>query len=96
MIRFLAATETMQWVVYAIGALTIVFVVFRPSLRKKDPLNSSNPKLSMAQLLRFFETTCDALNHSPDRLASVKRVLRPVLFELVFRLFDESPARAAR
>ena len=49
MIRLLAATETMQWVVYAIGALTIVFVVFRPSLRKKDPLNSSNPKLSMSQ-----------------------------------------------
>ena len=49
MIRFLAASETMQWMVYAIGALTIVFVVFRPSLRKKDPLNSSNPKLSMAQ-----------------------------------------------
>jgi hypothetical protein len=49
MIRLLAATETMQWAVYAIGALTIVFVVFRPSLRKKDPLNSSNPKLSMSQ-----------------------------------------------
>jgi hypothetical protein len=49
MIRLLAATETMQWAVYAIGALTIVFVVFRPSLRKKDPLNCSNPKLSMSQ-----------------------------------------------
>ena len=33
----------------AIGALTIVFVVFRPSLRKKDPLNPSTPKLGLAQ-----------------------------------------------
>ena len=49
MIRLLAANETMQWVVYAIGALTIVFVVFRPSLRKKDPLNPSTPKLGLAQ-----------------------------------------------
>jgi hypothetical protein len=50
MIRLLAATETMQWIVYAVGALTIVFVVFRPSLRnKKDPLSPSGPKMTMAQ-----------------------------------------------
>ena len=49
MIRFLAANETMQWIVYAVGALTILFVVFRPSLRKKDPLAQSTPRLSMAQ-----------------------------------------------
>jgi hypothetical protein len=49
MIRFLAATEAMQWIVYVVGALTIVFVVLRPSLRKKDPLQQSTPKLGMAQ-----------------------------------------------
>src|SRR4051794_6753923 len=49
MIRLLAATETMQWAVYAIGAATILFVVLRPSLRKKDPLAKSGPKLGMAQ-----------------------------------------------
>ena len=49
MIRFLAANETMQWIVYAVGALTILFVVLRPSLRKKDPLAQSGPKMSMAQ-----------------------------------------------
>src|SRR5688572_6288959 len=49
MIRFLAANESLQWIVYAVGALTILFVVFRPSLRKKDPLAQSTPKLSMAQ-----------------------------------------------
>jgi hypothetical protein len=49
MIRFLAANETMQWIVYAVGALTILFVVLRPSLRKKDPLAKSSPKMSMAQ-----------------------------------------------
>ena len=49
MIRLLAATETMQWIVYAVGALTIVYVVMRPSFRKKDPLAQSNPKMSMAQ-----------------------------------------------
>jgi hypothetical protein len=49
MIRFLAANEAMQWGVYAVGALTILYVVLRPSLRKKDPLAQANPKLSMAQ-----------------------------------------------
>ena len=49
MIRLLAANETMQWIVYAVGALTIVYVVMRPSFRKKDPLNQSTPKLGMAQ-----------------------------------------------
>jgi hypothetical protein len=50
MIRVLAANEAMQWFVYAIGALTIVFVVFRPSFRKKkDPLKQSGPQLSMSQ-----------------------------------------------
>ncbi|HEV8603736.1 MAG TPA: hypothetical protein VGQ99_00125 [Tepidisphaeraceae bacterium] len=49
MIRVLAANEAMQWIVYAIGALTIVFVVFRPSFRKKDPLKQSGPQLSMSQ-----------------------------------------------
>jgi hypothetical protein len=49
MIRLLAANETMQWIVYAVGALTIVYVVMRPSFRKKDPLNQSSPKLGMAQ-----------------------------------------------
>jgi len=49
MIRFLAAGEAMQWIVYAVGALTILFVVLRPSLRRKDPLKEASPKLSMAQ-----------------------------------------------
>ena len=49
MIRLLAANESMQWIVYAVGALTIVFVVLRPSFRKKDPHNPSPPKLGMAQ-----------------------------------------------
>src|SRR4051812_22230438 len=49
MIRFLAAAEAMQWIVYAVGGLTILFVVLRPSLRKKDPLKEASPKLSMAQ-----------------------------------------------
>jgi hypothetical protein len=49
MIRILAASEAMQWIVYAVGALTIIYIVMRPSLRKKDPLKQANPKLSMAQ-----------------------------------------------
>ena len=49
MIRLLAANETMQWVVYGVGALTIFYVVLRPTFRKKDPLAQANPKLSMAQ-----------------------------------------------
>ena len=49
MIRFLAANESMQWIVYAVGALTIAYVVLRPSFRKKDPLAQSAPKLGMAQ-----------------------------------------------
>src|ERR1041385_7472161 len=49
MMRLLAANESMQWIVSAVGALTIVFVVLRPSLRKKDPHNPSTPKLGLAQ-----------------------------------------------
>src|SRR5689334_23416637 len=49
MIRLLAASESMQWIVYAVGALTIVYVVMRPSFKKKDPLNPSTPKLGLAQ-----------------------------------------------
>lgn len=49
MIRFLTVAEATQWIVYAVGALTIIYVVLRPSLRKKDPLKESSPKMSMAQ-----------------------------------------------
>src|SRR5438552_16280851 len=49
MIRPLAASEAIQWIVYAVGALTIVYVVMRPSFRKKDPLANSGPKLGLAQ-----------------------------------------------
>src|SRR5436190_1483731 len=49
MIRLLAANESMQWIIYAVGALTIVSVVLRPSFRKKDPLAQSGSKLSMSQ-----------------------------------------------
>ena len=46
----LAASEAVQWAVYAVGALTIVYVVMRPGFRKKkDPLANSGPKLGLAQ-----------------------------------------------
>jgi hypothetical protein len=48
---FLAASEATQWGVYALGALTIIYVVFRPSLKKKkkDPLADAAPRLGLAQ-----------------------------------------------
>jgi hypothetical protein len=49
MIHVLAASEAVQWIVYAVGALTIVYVVMRPSFKKKDPLANSSPKLGLAQ-----------------------------------------------
>jgi hypothetical protein len=49
MMPLLAASEYMQWIVYAVGALTIVYIVMRPSMRKKDPLANPGPKLSLAQ-----------------------------------------------
>jgi hypothetical protein len=49
MIRLLAISEAMQWIVWAVGALTIIYVVMRPKLRRKDPLSQPGPKLSLSQ-----------------------------------------------
>jgi len=63
---------------------------------KLDALESGarTAKLSMAQALRFFETACEGLNRGTDEVRTVKPVVRPVMFELMYRLFDETPAVA--
>jgi hypothetical protein len=39
----------MQWAVFCGGALFIIYVMMRKSRRKKDPLDNSAPRLSLAQ-----------------------------------------------
>ena len=48
-------------------------------------------RLTFAQTLRLFENACDKLDNGHPGLA--KRLLRPVMLEIVLRLFEEAPAR---
>jgi CheY-like chemotaxis protein len=48
--------------------------------------------LTFAQTLRIFESVCDRLAAGQET-AKYKRLLRPVMLELVLRLFEESPTR---
>lgn len=47
-------------------------------------------KISFAQLMRIFESVCDRLAADKDA-AQFKRLLRPIMLEIVLRLFEEIP-----
>jgi DNA-binding response OmpR family regulator len=49
--------------------------------------------LTVAQTMRLFETACDKLRHS-DAEGRTKRLLRPVMFEVIYRLYNEVPSPA--
>src|SRR5205085_12176965 len=48
-------------------------------------------RLTFAQTLRLFENACDKLDDGHPGTA--KRLLRPIMLEIVLRLFEETPAR---
>ena len=46
--------------------------------------------LTFAQMLRLFDSVCDRLAEGSDT-AKYKRILRPIMLELVLRLYEETP-----
>lgn len=62
-----------------------------------DKIESAARKvnLTFAQLMRIFESTCDKLGKGKD-VNRVRRALRPVMLEIVLRLFEESPSSASK
>src|SRR5436309_13854403 len=97
MIRFLAANESMQWIVYAVGALTIVYVVLRPSFRKKDPLGQSAPKLGMAQQRSVEREMSNLLVELSEMARQITGQLdtRSAKLELLIKQADERLAHLA-
>lgn len=63
-------------------------------LERLDELESSArvANLTFAQTLRIFESTCDRISVG-DHQPNLKRLLRPVMLEIVLRLFEEAPTR---
>jgi CheY-like chemotaxis protein len=92
-------TGIMSEIVGAFQSLSADFVKFAdPSfVRGLDRLETAARKvnLTFAQLMRIFESVCDRLSHGKDP-THLKRLLRPVLLEMVLRLFEEPPSRMAR
>lgn len=69
-----------------------------PSLAERlDKLEATARKggLTFAQTLRIYESVCEKLANGND-LDQTKRLLRPVMLEVVLRLFEEAPARGGR
>ncbi|MFL5330577.1 MAG: response regulator [Gemmataceae bacterium] len=61
-------------------------------LERLDKLEekAKTANLSFSQTLRLFETVCDRFATKQDP-ARIKRLLRPVMLEVVLRLFEENP-----
>jgi CheY-like chemotaxis protein len=47
-------------------------------------------RMTFAQMMRVFESVCERLAHGKDP-ANFKRLLRPIMLEIVLRLFEEGP-----
>jgi CheY-like chemotaxis protein len=47
-------------------------------------------KITFAQMMRIFESVCERLGGGKDQ-AQFKRLLRPIMLEIVLRLFEEMP-----
>ncbi len=89
-------TGVMSEIVGAFDTLCVDFAKFAdPGLMERfETIEKSARKvnLTFAQLMRVFESTCEKLAKGKD-LTRVRRALRPVMLELVLRLFEESPSR---
>lgn len=98
-IQFLAlGNESLSWVVYALGALTILYVVLRPSLRKKkDPL-SKFPMFSPSQQRAVEQQMSDLLVELSKMARQITAQLdtRSAKLELLIQEADEKIARLQR
>jgi CheY-like chemotaxis protein len=87
-------------VVSSVETLCEDFAAFagRSFLDRLDKLEDAarRAKLTFAQALRLFETVSERLAQSDEDLARIKRVLRPIMLEIILRLFEESPVLNAQ
>jgi len=51
--------------------------------------------LTFSQTLRIYESVCEKLANGKD-IDAAKRLMRPVMLEVVLRLFEEAPARGGK
>ncbi len=87
-------TKAMSSVVASFETLCADYAGFAdPSfLFRFDKLEESAraAKLTFAQMMRVFESVCERLAGDKDH-AQFKRLLRPIMLEMVLRLFEEVP-----
>lgn len=92
-------TGVMSELVGTFDTLCVDFTNFaNPTLVERfDKIESAARKvnLNFAQLMRIFESTCEKLAKGKD-LNRVRRTLRPVMLEIVLRLFEESPTNMGK
>jgi CheY-like chemotaxis protein len=92
-------TGIMSEFVGAFHTLSADFVKFADPgfLQRLDKLEAAARKvnLTLAQMLRIFESVCDRFAPAKDP-NYVKRVLRPIMLEMVLRLFEEGPTRTVK
>lgn len=92
-------TGVMSEIVSGLQTICADFAKFaEPGLSKRiDKLEEAARKvnLTFAQLLRVFESVCDRLAQGKDS-NHLKKVLRPVMLEMVLRLFEEGPMRTGK
>lgn len=91
--------QLMSVVVTLVESLCEDFATFagRSFLDRLDKLESAarRAKLSFAQSLRLFESVSERIAQLDDA-ARIKRVLRPIMLEIILRLFEESPVLNAQ
>jgi CheY-like chemotaxis protein len=90
-------TGVMSELVGAFDTLCVDFAKFADSglVQRFDKIEAAARRvnLTFAQLMRIFESECEKLARGKD-LNGVRRALRPVMLEIVLRLFEESPTAA--
>lgn len=87
------ADNTLQWLLIGLGALTILFTVFRPSLKRKDPLSRSGSSLAQQRgVERDMQNLLVELSEM-SRQISAQLDTRAAKLELLLREADEKIAR---
>ena len=94
----LAATDAMQWVIYAMMAVAVTYVVMRPMMRKKkDPMDKP-PDFSLAQQRAVERQMSDLLVELSEMARKVTAQLdtRSKKLELLIHDADEKIAKLER
>lgn len=86
---------SLYWLLAGLAAVTILYTVFRPSFRRKDPLSRSSPGASLAQqrgVERDMQNLLVELSEM-SRQISAQLDTRAAKLELLLREADEKIAR---